>query len=143
MSIRPQNRHLKPFKKGQSGNPRGKPKQLLTKADVETLFQKFAKKTKFELQEVIDDPKATMIEIMVASVMVRTVKDGDASRLQFLLDRAVGKVKDEIDLGMAPKITYRTIMAEDGRLLQERLDSSREEIEKAHEIIDTTATTKN
>ena len=98
MSERPQNKHLKPYVKGQSGNPGGKPKGTLTKADVEKLFQKFAGKTKDELQLMVQDPKSTMLEIMVASVMVKAAKDGDAARLQFLLDRAVGKVKEQMEV---------------------------------------------
>lgn len=38
------------------------------------------------------DPKSQMLTIMVASIMIKTVETGDAFRLQFLLDRAVGKV---------------------------------------------------
>jgi hypothetical protein len=92
VSIRPQNKHLKPFQKGQSGNPSGRPKALLTRTDVERVFQLFSGKNREQLQEVINDQKATMLEIMIASVMVKAAKDGDAARLQFLLDRAVGKV---------------------------------------------------
>jgi len=95
MSVRPQNKYLKPFKPGQSGNPSGKPKQLLTKDKVSSIFQKFSCKNRIELQAVIDDQKSTMIEIMVASVMVKAAKEGDYARVQFLLDRAVGKVPNE------------------------------------------------
>jgi hypothetical protein len=42
-------------------------------------------------------PKSTMIEIMIASVMSKAAKDGDYARLDFLLTRSVGKVKEEIE----------------------------------------------
>jgi hypothetical protein len=35
-----------------------------------------------------------MLEVMVASIMARAAKDGDYSRLEFLLARSIGKVKD-------------------------------------------------
>lgn len=49
-------------------------------------------KTRTELQEVIDNPKSTMLEITVASVLVKAAQQGDASRLEQVLERAVGKV---------------------------------------------------
>ena len=97
MSERPQNKHLKPFKPGQSGNPSGKPKQLLTKDKVSSILGKFATMTREQLQAVVTDSKSTMIEIMIASVMVKAAKDGDYARLDFLLTRSVGKVKEEIE----------------------------------------------
>lgn len=84
------------FKPGKSGNPSGKPKQLLTKDKVSSILGKFATMTRDQLQAVVSDSKSTMIEIMIASVMVRAAKDGDYARLDFLLSRSVGKVKEEI-----------------------------------------------
>lgn len=94
MNERPQNKHLKNFVKGQSGNPSGRPKGLLTRAKVEATLGRFSSLTRAQLQEVVQDPASTMLEIMVASVMARAAKDGDASRLAFLLDRSIGKIKD-------------------------------------------------
>lgn len=80
------------FKPGQSGNPSGKHKTLLTRPHVEYMFQELHTKTVEELQTIMKDPKSQMLTIMVASIMIKTVETGDAFRLQFLLDRAVGKV---------------------------------------------------
>lgn len=107
MSERPQNKNLKPFKPGQSGNPAGKPKGTLSSAEVSALMGKFCKKSRVELQAIIQDEKSTMLEIMVASVMAKAAKDGDYARLAFLLDRSVGKVKEEIEQ------TVRSISDED------------------------------
>lgn len=86
------------FKKGQSGNPSGKPKQLLTKDKVSSILGKFATMTRDQLQDVAADPKSSMIEIMIASIMVKAAKEGDYARLDFLLTRSIGKVKDELEL---------------------------------------------
>lgn len=89
-------KNLKPFVKGQpSANPFGRAKGVLSKVDVEVAFQKLITKTRSELQAVLDDQKSSMLEITVASILVKSAKEGDASRLETLLARAVGKVKDE------------------------------------------------
>ncbi len=90
-------KNLKPFVKGQSGNPEGRAKQVLTKDKVASIMGKFSLMTRDELKKVADNPKSTMIEIAVASILHRAVKDGDFSRLDFLLARSIGKVKEEIE----------------------------------------------
>lgn len=82
------------WKKGQSGNPGGKPKQLLTIASVSALMGRFAHLSEEQLATVLKDPKATVIEKMVGSVIMKAIQAGDYTRLSFLLDRTVGKVKD-------------------------------------------------
>lgn len=86
--------NLKPYKPGQSGNPSGKPAGLLTKDQVSSVMGKFSHSTREQLQAVITNPKSTMLEIMVASVMARAAKDGDPNRMEFLLQRTIGKVQD-------------------------------------------------
>ncbi len=86
--------NLKPYKPGQSGNPSGKPLQLLTKDKVSSVLGKFSNMSGTQLNEVLKDPKSTMLELMVAAVMAKAVKDGDPHRLDFLLQRSIGKVSD-------------------------------------------------
>lgn len=85
------------FKPGQSGNPGGKPKSLLTKAQVKVAFQKFAIKTRKELLVIMEDPNALLLDVMIAAVIMRVIKEGDANKLQFLLDRAVGRVDESAE----------------------------------------------
>ena len=82
------------FKPGQSGNPGGMPKQLLTQDKVSSVLGKFCMMTREELAKIVENPKSPMLDVMVASVMARAAKDGDYSRLEFLLARSVGKVRD-------------------------------------------------
>lgn len=95
MSERPQNKHLRPFKPGQSGNPGGRPKQLLTKEKVKGILGKFADMTRQQLQDIIKNPESSMLEIMVASIMAKAAKSGDFSRMNFILDRSIGRVTSE------------------------------------------------
>lgn len=87
-------KNLKSWKPGQSGNPSGRPKGKLTRDEVEAIMARFTRLSREELQIVVQNPKSTMLEIMVASVMAKAAKDGDCARLNFLLDRSIGKVKD-------------------------------------------------
>lgn len=82
------------IKKGQVLNPGGRPKGLLTADTIKALMGRFCHLTKNQLADIIQGPDSTMLEIMVAAVMAKAAKDGDYSRLSFLLDRTVGKVKD-------------------------------------------------
>lgn len=82
------------FKPGVSGNPSGKPKGLLTVDQVSAMMGRFCHLTRDELHKVVSDPKSTMLEVTVASILAKAAKDGDYSRLEFLLQRSVGKVKD-------------------------------------------------
>lgn len=80
------------FKPGNPGG--GRPKGLLTQSEISALIGKFWRMNREELQSIVSNPKSTMGEIMVASVMARAAKDGDYSRLEGLLTRGVGKVKE-------------------------------------------------
>lgn len=84
------------FKPGQSGNPGGKPKQLLTKDKVKGLVDKFYHMSREDLKKVAANPKSTVIELTIASIMVKCIEAGDFSRFDGMLSRAIGKVADEI-----------------------------------------------
>lgn len=88
----------KRFKPGQSGNPGGKPRGLLTRAQVEACMGTMASMSREELQEVISNKKSTMLQIMVASIMAQAAKLGDPNRMEFLLQRTIGKVADNVNL---------------------------------------------
>lgn len=96
------NPNLKPWIKGQSGNPSGRPKALLTRTEAERTFQELSKKTSAELLALSESPKATQLELMIISAIQKTIETGDVYRLQYLMDRAVGK------LPQAPEIDPET-----------------------------------
>lgn len=85
------------WKKGQSGNPAGCPKGLLKKDDIQALMGKFWRLDREGLQAVVHNPKSTMGEIMVASVIAKAAKDGDYARLSFLLDRMIGRPTEVVE----------------------------------------------
>lgn len=86
------------FKPGESGNKSGRPKNLLTKDKVGGIISKCAAMTQVELREFVMLPTATMIELTIANIFIQAYEDCDSSKLEFLLQRSVGKVTEQVDL---------------------------------------------
>lgn len=99
--------NLRPFQKGQSGNPAGRPKNLLRTDEVRNLIGRLWRLSREELQKIVQNPKSSMGEIMVASIVAKAAQTGDYTRVQFLLERTIGKVKDEIEVAAKPYIVER------------------------------------
>lgn len=100
----PKTDHLIKWKKGQSGNPNGRPavppelKILthLTKQELVEVGNLVIKGDIKELERKTKDKSATVLQTMLASIAQRVIRDGDAVALDRLLDRFIGKVKDEV-----------------------------------------------
>jgi len=115
------------YKPGQSGNPKGRPIGLrqdlkkykaISATDAGKLIQKMMDMTAEELLDVMQNASMPAYEIMIASVIHKSVVGGDHSRLNFLLERTIGKVKDDKTITLKP-VTYQTTVDGDGNLLQE------------------------
>lgn len=78
------NENLKPFKPGESGNPKGRPKKLPALDDL--------------LADVLGDDGSGKSEAkaILEALHKRAIK-GDVRAAEVLLERAYGKVKQEID----------------------------------------------
>lgn len=100
------------FKPGQSGNPNGRPKlpddirqiRKVNKTEIERVMNKFLSMTKSEISQLVNDQDTPALEIMLASIIVKATTHGDHQRLNFILDRLVGKVKDVVQVEL-PKPT--------------------------------------
>lgn len=103
------------FKPGQSGNPNGRPKlpedirkaSQLTNEEFIRIANRFFSMTRGEIQETLQDPKATLLELIVGGIAAKAAKDHDHYRAEFLLQRTIGKVKDQLEVTM-PKPTIIT-----------------------------------
>src|SRR4051794_6724754 len=100
------------FKPGKSGNPGGRPKldpdvkklRELTKEQFKELATILLHGTQEDLQHLLDKPDTSMLTQWLARVAMVGSERGDYSTLDNLLNRLIGKVKDEVEVSL-PKPT--------------------------------------
>ncbi len=96
---------LRPYKKGQSGNPLGgklhdpamKAIKRLTKNELIEIGNFVIKGDVAALKALRKDDKTSVIKAMVASVALKAIAKGDQGAFEALMIRLIGKVKDEIE----------------------------------------------
>ncbi len=97
------------FKKGQSGNPKGRPpitkeQRAFRELTVETYREvlKIILAGNLEaLQTLMKDPKSTVLEVSLASAALKAIKVGDYSVIERIAERIVGKIPDELKINQA------------------------------------------
>lgn len=95
-------RDLKP---GDRLNPLGRPPEpedvkdakKLSKVEFIRVANKFLYMTLAEIREVEEDKKSTMLDLLLASIILKGFDHGDQGRLTFFLDRIIGPVKSKIE----------------------------------------------
>jgi hypothetical protein len=68
----------------------------LTKQELIEVGNLVIKNNREELVKLAKDPKASVITTMIASVAAKIISKGDMHALDILLNRLIGKVKDEV-----------------------------------------------
>lgn len=100
------------FKKGQSGNPLGgklhnpelRAIKRLSRAEVAEIGTLIVSKNVTKLQAIVKDSlknpdsKHSALKAWMARIAIRGMAKGDAHAMDVLLNRLIGKVKDEIEL---------------------------------------------
>lgn len=91
------------FKKGNPGRPKGSvvvPKEIreMNRREVEQLISKYFKMSREKLAKVAANKKTPTIDLMIIKIITTAINKGDQTRLNFLLDRTIGKVKDSVDV---------------------------------------------
>lgn len=90
-----------PFQPGNPGGP-GRPlmdprlKELknLNRSEVELLIAHLMRGNRDAIARLANDPNASMMQVMIASIIMKGVTTGDPGILNFILDRTIGKVKE-------------------------------------------------
>lgn len=129
------------FKKGQSGNPNGRPKlpeelrliKKMTPSFVRNVISKVSRMNQEQIAEVIHEPDTSILEATIMKIYLKAMTEGDYLRLNFLLDRSIGKVKEELDVSLQPVVTYKTSMTDDGRMFQQIIEEDKQ-LEQARSI---------
>lgn len=113
-------KHLKKFQKGQSGNPAGRPPDVLgrkmralTAEEFREMANLIVKGDMNELKEIAKDPNQTALRAMIASVAIKITERGDMHSLDIFLNRLVGKVKEHIEVTGAnkgPQVIFHTFL---------------------------------
>jgi hypothetical protein len=110
MISQPHGGKLKRLKKGQSGNPNGRPKKLenilhdyffaehnmkLSKSQTQDMIQVILGKTKSELVEMAKNEQLPFWISLIAKKATRDYEKGSIHILDVLFDRVYGKPKEE------------------------------------------------
>ncbi len=95
-----------PFEKGKAsfpnaGRPRLPKMNKLTREKVIEIMTRLADMQVDDLKLYIKSQKGTALEMSVAAIMAKAITEGDTARLEFVLNRTIGKVVDRVDVGMA------------------------------------------
>lgn len=86
------------FKKGQSGNPGGKPKNLYTADDLKRSISIHFMMRKEQIDDVLADAQSKAIDLMICSAISRCIKEGDMARAEYMFVRLLGRVKDVLEV---------------------------------------------
>lgn len=72
----------------------------LTRILFEGTLNKLINMNISELESYTQDSSVPAIEVILASILQRAIRDGDHTRLDFILNRLIGKVKEKIDVDL-------------------------------------------
>jgi C4-type Zn-finger protein len=98
--------HLIPFQKGQSGNPKGRPKKYVLSmktegykmTEINDTIQAMVGMNMEELKKVFESDKATILEKTVAAALRKGLQKGELNNIETLLNRLYGKPKEKMDI---------------------------------------------
>jgi hypothetical protein len=93
------------FEKGNPGGP-GRPPilpelkaaRVLTTAIVHQAFAEMATATPAEVKAKATDPNVSMLTATIGAILAKAYTQGDPTRLNFVLERTIGKVKEHIEV---------------------------------------------
>lgn len=114
------------FPPGVSGNPLGKPplpERLrevpeFTVEEVKRIFAIYSRMSVEELEEVVKDKTIPMFDLNVARGLLVGATSGDYSKINFLLDRMIGKVKEVHQVDVKPVVSEMEFFTREQRVAE-------------------------
>lgn len=88
----------------------------LTVRSILEMIQKFSHMKIHEIEEYIKSSDITVMEAAFCRTMIDVINTGDHSKLDFILNRSIGKVKDKIEHSI-PKPTVIKLIGEDAAVV--------------------------
>lgn len=104
--------NLIPFQKGQSGNPKGRPRKWVSTlkaqgynvTEVRECILVMMSMTMDELKDAYDNKTATALEKTVANAIRKSITKGSLYTMDALMDRVFGKPKETLDNNISGEI---------------------------------------
>ena len=78
----------------------------LTRTEAEAILVEFMRMNIDELEAVLKDRKRPVMHHIIGRIALMAIKNGDQSRMGFLLDRTIGKVPTEVTVGIKPRVVH-------------------------------------
>jgi Glu-tRNA(Gln) amidotransferase subunit E-like FAD-binding protein len=95
------------WKKGESGNPNGRPKKLVSQlmlnrkfsmSQINDIIQQLVGCEESELTKIVEAENATIIEKTVAQALLKSLQRGTLDSIETLLNRIYGKPQESMDI---------------------------------------------
>ena len=104
-----------------SPNPNGRPRKVVKELkeigysldDIRATMKNMLGLYKEELKEITQDENSTILEIMVASAIIKSVKKGELVTLEILLNRTFGKSAENLNINDHNKKPQKIILSLD------------------------------
>ena len=129
--------NLIPFKKGEDKrrNIKGRPRKFILElkdqgyklSEVTDSIEVLISMTEEELTDIFNNPNSTVLEKVVTSAILKSIKRGDLISIETLLNRAYGKPKEKIEQDI--KITNHTIKLRFGNMDDDKKEENGKESE--------------
>jgi hypothetical protein len=131
-----------PFEKGHKKPGPGRPKlynlekgnKMFNQLDLLRHCNDLIQMGQTELLKVAKDPDQPVIRVAVASILLHGIKKGDQARIEMILNRMVGKVKDIIDLSSSDGTMATQKQVDVSKLSEEDLQKLRGILKKAQNV---------
>jgi FAD synthase len=99
--------NLIPFKKGEDKrrNIKGRPRKFILElkdqgyklSEVTDTIEVLISRTEDELKDIYANTNSTVLEKVVSSAILKSIKRGDMASIETLLNRAYGKAKEKVE----------------------------------------------